>query len=273
MRTALACSVAIVLLAATAGSGAAISVVGSLSQQTTMQPGATCEGTIAVRNQSDAVQVARVYQADYECHADGRCLFGEPGRAPRSNANWIALPTRRLELAPQATATVPYTIAVPADTKLQGTYWSVIMIEAASEPLAPPAAGAKAAVGMQQVLRYGVQVVTDIGATGAPNLQLSGEHVVKTDRGQTQPQGRAFTVDAANTGDRSLLPLAWLELFDASGKSAGRFTAEPLRIYPGCSVRFQFDLTAAPAGKYRGLLVLDNRDESVFGAQYELDVQ
>jgi hypothetical protein len=254
------------MLSSAVGTCGVISVIGSLSQQATALPGGAVQGTVLVRNHSDRPQTTRVYQTDYDCYADGRCLFGEPGSSPRSNAPWITLTAHRLELAAQQTATVRYTVQVPSDPKLVGTYWSVIMIETGAEPAAPTATG-KPAVGMAQVLRYGVQVVTDIGQTGQGDLQLSHERLDKN------APGRCFMVDAENTGERSLLPVAWVELFDASGTSQGRFHAEARRIYPGCSARFQFDLTAVPPGRYRALLVLDNRDESIFGAQYDLDLR
>jgi len=256
----------LVLGSAVGGTCGVVSVMGSLSQQATALPGGSVQGTILVRNHSDQPQIVRVYQTDYDSYADGRCLFGEPGAAARSNARWISLGTSRLELTAQQVATVRYTVRVPADNTLVGTYWSVIMVEAVAEPAAPTADG-KPAVGMQQVLRYGVQIVTDIGQTGKPDLHLGNERLDK------DAQGRWFRVDAENVGERSLLPAAWVELFDDAGASKGRFGAEPRRIYPGCSARFEFDLSQAPPGRYRALLVLDNRDENVYGAQYDLDLK
>jgi len=44
-----------------------------------------------------------------------------------------------------------------------------------------------------------------------------------------------------------------------------------MRIYPGTSVRHKIDLSSLPGGKYMALVVADNGDEYIFGAQYTLE--
>ncbi|MDE2039905.1 MAG: hypothetical protein KGO96_09285 [Elusimicrobia bacterium] len=241
---------------------AEISVVDGLTQQYTVKPGGVYEGSLHVRNLGDAVAHARIYQTDYLFYCDGRNVYGKPGRDPRSNARWITLERDRLTIPPHQTAAVNYTIRVSTARALSGTYWSLVMIEEANPP---PAFGKrgdlKPQVGIRQIVRYGVQVVTHVGDTGAAKVNILREHVVRR-------SGKAFfELDLANDGQRWIIPDVSLELFDRSGARAGVFHGRKMRIYPGTSIRQDLDLTGVAPGRYKGLIMIDGGGEDVFGSR------
>ena len=65
----------------------------------------------------------------------------------------------------------------------------------------------------------------------------------------------------------------WAEIYDRDGIRVGRFESGPKRIFPNCSVRHQLDITGVPKGYYTALLIVDNGDHRVFGANYELQIE
>jgi hypothetical protein len=69
-----------------------------------------------------------------------------------------------------------------------------------------------------------------------------------------------------------LRPFLTLELYDEQGLAAGTFEGGRWRIYPGTSVRYAVDLSKVDKGKYSALILVDNKDENVFGAQYSLEI-
>ena len=83
---------------------------------------------------------------------------------------------------------------------------------------------------------------------------------------------RAFLLDIGNDGERLMVPMMTVELFDAQGATVGRFDAGRARIYPGCSVRAKADLTDVPPGKYTAMVLLDSGDAQVMGAQYDIKI-
>jgi hypothetical protein len=260
-------AIAILLTMCVSGWCGSITVIGALSRQSVGLPGSSSDGSILVRNTSSVPQPVRVYQTDYLCYADGRVIFPEAGSTARSNAGWVTFTPRELDLAATSEATVRYQVQIPTVKTLSGTYWSIIMVEGLSDQLAGPKIAGHDGVGIQTVLRYGVQIVTDIGQSGKRNLRFSGEKI-------TGAQGHyAFDLNLENIGERSLCPEVWVELFASDGKSLGRFAAERSRIFPACSTKFEMNLAQVPAGKYRALAVADNRDESIFGAQYQLELK
>jgi len=247
---------------------AGVLIIGGLTQEKQAQIGETYQGTILIGNNADKPREAKIYQTDYLFFSDGTNIYGEPGKDPRSNANWITFSPHRLIIPPKETAAVNYTINVPDDKSLAGTYWSMLMVEGIGEEH-PEAAiqpeEGKVQLGIRTVIRYGIQMVTHIGDTGSRKLKFTGAKLLPKEGG-----GRILEIDLENTGERWLVPLLWVELYDEQGRYIGKFDSSKLRIYPGTSVRHRIDLSSLPGGKYKTLVVADNGDKYVFGAQYTL---
>lgn len=249
-------------------SWAGLSVIGNLAHSSTIKPGDGFEGVIFVRNTGSEAAEAQVFQSDYLSQSDGAALFGEAGQGPRSNANWITVSPTRLKLAPGETQPVRYQGRAPNDAKLRGSYWSMIIVEPNAAPaITPEGKPDTVAIGLKTTVRFAIQVVTEIGKTGTRSLQVLDKCLVKEDG------KRLFQLDIVNDGERLLVPAIGVELFDTKGASRGRFDAGRKRIYPSCSARARVDLTDLPSGKYVAMVLLDNGDAQVMGAQYELDLQ
>jgi hypothetical protein len=258
----------ILLVSILAGSSlAGVIVIGSLARTATIKPGDPFEGVIFLKNTGTQSAETRISQTDYLCHADGSNEYGEPGKLPRSNADWITVSPTRLKIAPGETLPVRYKGRAPADPKLCGTFWSMIMVEPSSAPaIAPDGKVDQVAVGLQTTIRFAIQIVTEVGKTGTRSLKVQEKRIA-------QGGGkRALQLDIANDGERLLVPMMTVELFDRRGASIGRFEAGRSRIYPTCSVRAKVDLTDVPPGKYAAMVLLDSGDAQVMGAQYDLEI-
>jgi hypothetical protein len=239
--------------------------IGTLSVEREALPNETYEGTIIVTNDGDEAARVSIYQTDYLCFSDGSNQYGEPGKMPRSNAPWISYNPRQTEVPPHQQSAVSYVVKVPENPALNGTYWSILMVEELQDPRDMPIPEPDRQT-VRQVLRYGVQCITHIRDTGQPKVQFLGTKLVPVD-----PQLTELQVDVENTGERWIVPTPYVELFDMAGHPAGRFESQKKRIFPGASVRFQISLGATPGGKYKALIVLDNGDQQLFGAKYDLE--
>ncbi|HVP57788.1 MAG TPA: hypothetical protein VMU02_06795 [bacterium] len=248
---------------------ASVSVRGRLTHEKQARPGETYESGIYVSNTGDEVEQVKVYQTDYLFTCDGKYYYGDPGTTPRSNANWIEFGPTRLTIPPQGGAVVNYKVAVPDDPKLTGTYWSIIMIEVISKG-SPEMTGqhdGKVNLGINQVFRFGVQIVTEIEDTGLRKIKFLDSRLL-WDSGK-----RTLRVDLENTGEQWLRPSLWAELYDTTGAFVGKFEAGPLRVYPGTSVRYEVDLSQLKIGNYKAVVIADCGEDDVFGATYSLSVQ
>lgn len=247
---------------------AGVTVIGSLARNHTADPGAGFEGIILLKNTTRTPANVRVYQTDYLFFANGTNLYSQPGSHPRSNADWISVSPTRFTIPAGETYSVHYKGKVPAAPDLLGTYWSMIMVEPSAPP-APVANGKEkeAALGLQTLIRFGIQVVTDVGGSRNNSVKINRKQLLR------DAEKKALLLDLENTGQRLIVPTLWVELFNQQGQSIGKFEGGRARIFPACSVRFQADLSDVPAGKYSALVIADTGGDDVMGAQYELDLE
>jgi hypothetical protein len=258
-------SFAVALLTTPAASlraGAQIAVLGNTVEEHTASLGESYEGTIVIRNATALAQPVRVYQTDYLFHADGTSAFATPGSTSRSNARWITPSTGSLVLPPSGELTISYVVKVPNVQTLGGTYWSSIMVEAA--PTAAPAAS-RGKVGLSAVLRYAVQISTQIRETGKRSVNFTNQRFVADKDG-----AQSLVVDVVNNGERAYHPLLWVELYDASGVLKNRVKQQRGLLYPETSLRQTFTLGALPHGTYKALVFADIGEDAISAGQYQL---
>ncbi|HEX2080171.1 MAG TPA: hypothetical protein VHG08_20890 [Longimicrobium sp.] len=246
-------------LVAAAPAAAQVSVVSSTLEERAAAPGEQYTGTIRVRNGGDGPREARVSAADYRFLADGSTFYEAPGTLERSSAGWVRFSPSRLTLAPGEEATVSYTVAVPGDPALRGSYWSVLLVETVD----PAPAERAGRVGIAPSIRYAVQLATHVGQAERA-IALQGARLSE------EGGGKALVVDVVNTGAQADRLELRVDLFDAEGAPAGRLASTRGLVYPGSSIRQRFALPALPPGAYRALLVVDTGSDEVFGAEYTL---
>ncbi len=247
-----------------------ISVEGGLTYEKTARSGEQYQGVIMLKNQAESPREIKVYQTDYWFDCEGKTTYGEPGTASRSNARWMTFSPGRVTIPPREKAGVTYTIAVPPDDTLRGTYWSMLMVEVIPEK-SPEASGPgksrQPSLGIIQVMRYAVQIITHVGDTGTREVKFLQTKI------SPKNDARILQVDVENTGERLMRPQVWTELFSDDGASLGRFQGEQYRLYPGTSRRFTMDITSVPAGTYKALVVADCGADDLFGITYTLKLE
>lgn len=246
---------------------AAVGVINGLTHERVAKIGEAYGGVILLKNTGLTAEDVKLYQRDFRFTFEGKKFYDKPGQLQRSNASWITFSPQRVTVAPGGSTEIRFNVHVPDDTVLKGTYWSLIMVEGSHAPSSAEGApkGGKITFHINQVMRYAVQIVTHIENSGERNVKFLKTGLL------TKNGKKILTVDVENTGERWLRPTLYLDLFDSEGKHQGKYKGERWRIYPGTSVRYQVDLSGIPKGKYTALLLLDNNDDYVFGAQYTLD--
>lgn len=246
---------------------ARVIVESDLTHATEARSGQTYKGVIRLLNLSGESEQVKLYQTDYGFTSDGHETYGEAGGSQRSNAKWIQIDRNQLTLEPRASAKVYFSVSVPSGGGLNGSYWSMIMVEPipkgsieSGKPLQ------ENEVRVTQRIRFGVQVITEIGKTGRAELAFSNARLIEG------KERRLFSVDVANSGQRWLKPQFWLELYTTDGTPVGKFDGPTKRVFPGTSARFQVDLEGVKTGQYIALVVADGGGDNLFGANVQLKV-
>lgn len=238
-----------------------ITIVGDLSRFFVTEPGAVAEDTIKVLNDSDTDVAVRIYLSDYYFSAAEGTAYPAPGTLERSNSDWIKLGADEMTIPGGESVTVPYSVAVAGDD-LEGTYWSVVMVE---EIASVEETQGRSAV--NAVVRYAIQVATTVGPASPAELDFVNPKLVQDSSGAS-----SVSVEISNTGTRVLQARYYLDLFTAQGTPLGRIEGGHLRTYPGTSLAQSFDLGELEAGSYLAIVVADAGEGDVFGAQYTLNV-
>lgn len=243
------------------GVHAGISLKGSLTREFRVEPGQKYEGEIRVTNTGKDPTGVKIYKRDYLFFADGTNRYKKPGKVDRSNAPWVSLSSFPASVDPGETVSVNYEIKVPDNQGLAGTYWSLIM----AAPKSPPSSKKQGDIGIR--MRYGVQVVTNIGDSGKRELKVAEAKLLKG-----KDKVPTLQIDLKNTGERWLTPQVSLRVYDQQGQLLGPFKSPTKRLYPGTSVRHKIKLGKLSSGDYKAVAIFDNGDEYVWGAQYTLEI-
>jgi hypothetical protein len=244
---------------------AGVSIIGGLSHQKKAEHAEVYNGSVLIKNDGVEPQEVKVYQTDYTFRFDGSNNYGLPGKLDRSNANWLSFNPHRLTIPAGDVLTVNYTVKVPDDPNLVGTYWSMLMVEGiptGSPESSQPEKG-KTKIGITQVMRYGIQMITNISDTGECNLKFLQTKLLK------EAEKRVLQTNIENTGQRLLRSSLWVDIYDQSGGYIGKFDGGAKHIYPGTSVRYKVDLTSIPKGTYKALVVADCGGDYIWGTNYE----
>ncbi len=229
--------------------------------------GQTYSGVIRISNAGLKNERVKLYQTDYLFYADGTNHFGNPGTTPRSNADWLRLEETEIVIAPGQEYEVNYTVTVPADGDLIGTYWSLVMVQSITKSLLNPDAPAEDSLGIKSGVRFAIQVVTNIGSTGTGNLSFSGIKLLEEEDLYT------LQLIIENIGERRLSPFTYVDFYDENGVYKGRFNSKKRGVYPGTSLLVGLSLPGLEKGRYKAQLVADCGGDDLFGAVYSFNLK
>ncbi len=238
---------------------ASITVSSPLFMSETTTLGTTYSGTIDIANAGDRNERVQLSKSDYLFTSDGNNRFNNPGTDPRSNAPWITLSSDDVVIAPGKLVKVAYTVNVPTNENLVGTYWSIVFVEAITDTLLNPDKPDDGTVGVEMNLRFGVQIVSQIGHTGKKSIAIDNVQVEKGSEIKT------ISFDITNTGERSIAANIYAQVYTDKGKYVGRFEGRRTGTFPECSVKASIKFPDLESGKYRMQIIADGGANDVFG--------
>ncbi|HOK71181.1 MAG TPA: hypothetical protein PLM83_06975 [Bacillota bacterium] len=241
-----------------------VRVLGKLTHEMTVLSGQKVHGSIVLANSGSIPIEVDIELRDYTFSADGTDDYLEPGTNARSNARWLVVAPARLVVPARQLGIVYYTVSVPNDPTLKGTYWSILLIKPKTDAqMVMFQSKGGFMLGIQTNLEYGVQLVTNIGSTGSKSLRIMDRKVVRDQDGY---YSLWFALE--NSGERWIRPEIRVEVYDMSGALVGKYSGDRLRLYPGTSVASRIALGILPRGRYKAVLIIDDGGSNVWAAQY-----
>jgi hypothetical protein len=244
---------------------ASIVILNGLTHQIECLEGHTYKGVVEMQNTGITRQEVRVYLNDYGYKAQGEIYYTKPNAKARSNANWIDLNSTLIALEPNEKYELFYEVAIPANLDLNGSYWSVLMIEPVDD-IAP--ADSKEGINVTNIVRYAIQIVTTVKRdTAAAFLEFLKATIKK------ENEKPFLEIDLENKGDLYHLVAITVEFYNAQdGLEAGVLKSELLSLLPNNSKRFAIDMSSIPPGSYKAVVLADCQDENVFGLNIDVTI-
>lgn len=234
-------------------------------------PGETVKGRVRIQNNTKNAENIKIYSEDYLFYSDGTNQFPPSGTSKKSNGKWLQFAPERIDLQPGEQGEVSYSLKIPENGTFEGSFWSMIMIEAmdADDPtlVGNKPSVEKTAVGIKTLLRYGFQVVTTFKGSGKKQLKFKEKKLARREN------VNVLEVDLENTGSLYVRPKIWAEIFNSKGVAVGKIKGGERQILPECSVRFSFELNNIPPGNYKSILVVDTGDSELMGDRFNFEVK
>lgn len=244
---------------------AQIIITNGLTHQIISTAGQSKKGEIILRNTANVESTARVFLEDYEYYVDGDT---SDKTASRSNKSWIQLKEDIVSLQPNEEKTVEYTVQVPKNKSLNGSYWSVAIVQPADDIINPPKD--KGAIHIRTVVRYAIQLITNVKTKMTTTSELSFLSA-KVEKNQDKKE---LWIDVKNTGRIFHKAKLAVEFYDAdSGEQKSVLSSNTLSLLPTLSKRYRVDITQIPRGAYKVVVLAQCENEELFGLNMDITIE
>lgn len=245
-----------------------ITVTSSLRSEFRAAPGETLTGSLTVRNDGQQAAVVNIKQEDFLLDLVGQVQYQPQGSSPRSNRTWLTVPSQA-QVPAGSSVTVPFTVRVPDDPELKGSYWSMIVVEPqeATTFQDDERGEDNVATAVTVSFRYGIAVLVHVGQ---PDEQV----ILFADPQFSGEEGNfRLGLTLQNPGEFLLSARTWLELYDQRGALVRRVEGGEARLYPEASLLQHFELGALEPQRYQAVVIADAGGEQVYGVRYTLPVE
>lgn len=240
---------------------AAVVILNGLTHVHTMTGGVSISGKIKVHNNGNKETKILIYKEDLLISCDKPADYSKTVKHERSLGDWIKTNVEEKVLQGNEVYDVDYTINVSKEAA--GSYWSMLMIEAADPFKEEVSQGVK----IDSKIRYAVVIIANAGTI--ENSKIGFEQMKITPR---ENSSQVLNVKLKNTGKFVAPTKLSIEIYDEKGNKIKTFETNTKKVYPEKCSDFELIIKDLPKGKYDGVLIADN-GKDLFGANINLEIK
>lgn len=228
------------------------------------QAGMIVSGKIQIQNAGKTDERVKISKNDLmmDCTTN-ESSFTSPNSHARSLAKWLTTNVEERVLHPGEEYELLYSIVVPQDSTLHGSYWAVLMVEG-NDPVTEQK---PKTVSVGSKIRYAVQIITDINGEETPTLSFD-----KIDFKAVSDSVQVLKVKVKNESNLSVRPKVVLDLVNANGEKTSTVESSFRRLYPNSCGEYEVVLRNIPKGHYEGILMADYGQE-LFATNLDVDIK
>lgn len=241
---------------------AGVAILNGLTHIHTGVSGTTITGSIKLKNEGEKESRILIYQQDIILSCKEAVDYQAIGSHDHSLGKWLQTSVNEKVMLPNEEYEVTYTIKVPTGTVESGTYWSIIMVEMTDQLQIEKRQG----IQIDSKVRYGIQILTDIGASESPKIVFE-----KVDFKQTNDSTKIIQIKLKNEGLFLSKTKLNIEIFNDQGVKVKVIIGPQKKVYPSYCNDFEIELKDIPKGKYSGILVADNGTD-LFGENINIEI-
>lgn len=255
----------LILLSLIQESFASIIVINGLTHKHIGVNGSVITGSIQLKNEGDKEERAIIYRKALKLSCGQEADYTDIGSHSKSLGGWLKTNIDERVLQPEESYEVIYTITVPNNVTDIGTYWDLIMVEI-GEPVVEKT---KQGLQIKSKIRYGIQIITDIGTLEVPKLTFEKVEFKKSDK---SGGANTLNIQIKNEGLFLNMPKLSLEIFDKMGIKVKVVEGIQKNVYPQYCNTFVIELNELSKGLYDGVIVIDN-GKDLFGENISLEIE
>ncbi|MEQ6122527.1 hypothetical protein [Reichenbachiella sp. MALMAid0571] len=244
----------IILSIASKAALASVSIMNGLSHMYNGNSGDVIQGQVVLVNTSDQSQRVKfeLNEALFSC-TSGR-VFTEKSTHVQSSSTWFEGEVMEKVLSPREKYVYRFTIRIPEDPSLRGSYWTALMVSV-EKPIREEIMNN--GIGLNTKVRYAVGLLTNVNEFDEVTLDFE-EVDLDTDSPKYKNE---LGIKIRNNGIFIEGVALVLEVYNDAGKRVAVFETDRNMVFPGVCKTYSLDISSLPAGKYECLLLADAREE------------
>lgn len=241
-----------------------IIVVNGLTHSYSGISGQSFNGEVILVNPTDVEQrvLFSLNEAIYSCEK-GR-TFVESLDHKNSSSSWFNGSILDKVLAPKEKYIFKYTITIPNDENLKGSYWTTLMIDI-DKPIREEIANG---IGLNTKMRYAIRLLTDVNIKEDVDLDFSNIELKLNTKNNKKELAVKILNETIFIENVKLV----LEVYDNRGNKVLDTETKRLAIFPEVCRDFKVDVSGLQVGNYQCIILANSREEFV-GTNVDLTIE
>lgn len=242
-----------------------IVILNGLTHVYTGSTGETITGEVILINSSDQEQrvTFELNEAIFSCTSNR--IFIKDKFHQQSSSKWFSANLMDKLLAPREKYVYKFSIKIPNDKSLKGSFWSMLMVNV-EKPIKEESLNTK--IGLDTKIRYAIGLLTNVNAFDNINLDFSNINL-KEDSNSPKKELEVKVLNESLFIEGVKLSL---EIYDNKGIKIQETETDRNMVFPGFCRDFKFDVSVLPNGEYNCVLIADARREFV-GTNISLSIK
>ncbi|MDT0643955.1 hypothetical protein RM553_14045 [Zunongwangia sp. F363] len=239
-------------------------ILNGLTHTYSGRPGDYIQGELVLMNTTDREQRITFRLNDVLFSCGTTRVFSENTSHDQSSKTWFEGSLMDKVLLPREKYIYKYSIHIPKNSTLKGSFWSALMIEV-EKPVKEERLTAN--IDLNTKIRYAVGLITNVNQFSEISLDFENIEMVRDTLKNNMLEINLFNASRFVEGVRLSL-----EVYDAKGEKVLEKNSERPMVFPNMCKEFVLDINDLEKGDYECILIADSRKEFV-GTNLSLSIQ